>query len=40
MPARSLATNGEGGYYAHILDKVPLGSQLWWRVYDAQPKGR
>jgi hypothetical protein len=40
MPARSLASNGESGYYEHILDKVPFGSQLWWRVYDSQPKGR
>ena len=40
MPARSLAMNGESGYYEHILDKVPFGSQLWWRVYDSQPKGR
>jgi hypothetical protein len=40
MPARSLAANGYTGYYERILDKVPFGSQLWWRVYESQPKGR
>jgi hypothetical protein len=40
VPARSLAANGYTGYYEHVLDKVPFGSQLWWRVYDSQPKGR
>jgi len=39
-PERSMAANGYTGYYEHILDKVPFGSQLWWRVYDSQPKGR
>jgi hypothetical protein len=37
---RSMAANGYAGYYEHILDKVPFGSQLWWRVYESQPKGR
>ena len=40
MPRRALAANGYAGYYEHILDKVPFGSQLWWRVYESQPKGR
>ena len=40
MPVRLPATNGDSGYYEHILDKVPFGSQLWWRVYESQPKGR
>jgi hypothetical protein len=35
-----LAANGYSGYYERVLDKVPFGSQLWWRVYDSQPKGR
>ena len=39
-PERSMAANGYAGYYEHILDKVPFGSQLWWRVYESQPKGR
>ncbi|HSR80911.1 MAG TPA: hypothetical protein VLL28_09060 [Hyphomicrobiaceae bacterium] len=40
MPRRSLAAHGYGGYYEQILDKVPFGSQRWWRIYEAQPKGR
>ena len=40
MPGHSLAASGYAGYYEHILDKVPFGSQLWWRVYESQPKGR
>ena len=35
-----LAANGYSGYYERLLDKVPFGSQLWWRVYDSQPRGR
>jgi len=35
-----LAANGYTGYYERVLDKVPFGSQLWWRVYDSYPKGR
>ena len=27
-----MAANGYRGYYEHVLDKVPYGSQLWWRV--------
>jgi hypothetical protein len=38
--AANMAANGYAGYYEHILDKVPFGSQLWWHVYDSQPKGR
>ena len=38
--ANPLAANGYAGYYERVLDKVPFGSQLWWRVYDSQPKGR
>jgi hypothetical protein len=41
MPGRSSADHGyDGGYYEQILDKVPFGSQRWWRIYEAQPKGR
>jgi len=40
LPAHRLAANGDSGYYEHILDKVPFGSQLWWRAYESQPKGR
>ena len=35
-----LAANGYTGYYERVLDRVPYGSQLWWRVYDSMPKGR
>lgn len=35
-----LAANGYNGYYEHVLDRVPFGSQLWWRVYDGMPKSR
>jgi hypothetical protein len=40
MPGRALAGVGHDGYYEQILDKAPFGSQLWWRIYEAQPKGR
>jgi hypothetical protein len=40
MPGRTLEANGQDGYYEQILDKVPFGSQRWWRIYEAQPKGR
>ncbi|HEY7084219.1 MAG TPA: hypothetical protein VH519_05325 [Hyphomicrobiaceae bacterium] len=40
IPGRSLGANGQDGYYEQILDKVPFGSQRWWRIYEAQPKGR
>jgi hypothetical protein len=40
MPRRSLAAHDDGGYYEQILDKVPFGSQRWWRIYESQPKGR
>ena len=35
-----MAENGYSGYYERVLDRVPFGSQLWWRVYDSMPKGR
>jgi hypothetical protein len=25
-----------GDYYEHLLDKVPFGSQRWWRIYHEQ----
>jgi hypothetical protein len=40
VAARPSAVDGYTGYYEHILDKVPFGSQLWWRIYESQPKGR
>jgi hypothetical protein len=27
---------GGGDYYEHLLDKVPFGSQRWWRIYHEQ----
>lgn len=39
-PGTALAANGYTGYYERLLDRVPFGSQLWWRVYDSQPRGR
>jgi hypothetical protein len=33
-----MAANGYSGYYERILDKVPYGSQLWWRVYHSYPR--
>jgi hypothetical protein len=33
-----MAANGYSGYYERVLDKVPYGSQLWWRVYDSIPR--
>lgn len=35
-----MAENGYNGYYERVLEKVPFGSQIWWRVYDSYPKGR
>jgi hypothetical protein len=32
MRANPLAANGYTGYYERVLDRVPYGSQLWWRV--------
>jgi hypothetical protein len=40
LPAPQLAANGYSGYYERVLGKVPFGSQLWWRVYESQPRGR
>ena len=25
-----------GGYYEHVLDSVPFGSQRWWSIYHEQ----
>jgi hypothetical protein len=33
-----MAANGYTGYYERVLDKVPYGSQLWWRVYNSIPR--
>ena len=36
--ANPLAANGYSGYYERVLDRVPYGSQLWWRVYHSYPR--
>ena len=36
--ANPLAANGYHGYYERVLDRVPYGTQLWWRVYHSYPK--
>ena len=33
-----MIANGYSGYYERVLDKVPYGSQLWWRVYHSYPR--
>ena len=33
------AENGYNGYYERVLERVPFGSQLWWRVYHSYPRG-
>jgi hypothetical protein len=38
MRANSPAANGYTGYYERVLDRVPYGSQLWWRVYHSYPR--
>ena len=38
MRANPLAANGYTGYYERVLDRVPYGSQLWWRVYHSYPR--
>ena len=38
MRANPPAANGYTGYYERILDRVPYGSQLWWRVYHSYPR--
>ena len=38
MRANPLAANGYAGYYERVLDRVPYGSQLWWRVYHSYPR--
>jgi hypothetical protein len=35
-----MAANDYSGYYERVLDRVPFGSKVWWRVYDSYPKGR
>jgi hypothetical protein len=36
--ADPLAANGYTGYYERVLNRVPYGSQLWWRVYHSYPR--
>ena len=36
--ANPLAANGYSGYYERVLDRVPYGTQLWWRVYHSYPR--
>jgi len=38
MRADPLAANGYTGYYERVLNRVPYGSQLWWRVYHSYPR--
>jgi hypothetical protein len=38
MTANPLAANGYTGYYERVLNRVPYGSQLWWRVYHSYPR--
>jgi len=38
MRANPQAANGYTGYYERVLDRVPYGSQLWWRVYHSYPR--
>ena len=38
MRDNPLAANGYTGYYERVLDRVPYGSQLWWRVYHSYPR--
>jgi hypothetical protein len=38
MRASPLAANGYTGYYERVLNRVPYGSQLWWRVYHSYPR--
>ena len=33
-----MAANGYSGYYERVLERVPYGSQLWWRVYHSYPR--
>ena len=32
----SRPSQGGGGYYEHLLNKVPFGSQKWWTIYNEQ----
>jgi hypothetical protein len=34
-----MAENGYHGYYERVQDRVPFGSELWWRVYNSFPRG-
>jgi len=38
MRADPQAANGYTGYYERVLNRVPYGSQLWWRVYHSYPR--
>ena len=38
MRANPLAANGYTGYYERVLNRVPYGSQLSWRVYHSYPR--
>jgi len=38
MRANPQAANGYTGYYERVLDRVPYGTQLWWRVYHSYPR--
>jgi hypothetical protein len=38
MRTSPLAANGYTGYYERVLNRVPYGSQLWWRVYHSYPR--
>jgi hypothetical protein len=38
MRANPPAANGYSGYYERVLNRVPYGSQLWWRVYHSYPR--
>jgi hypothetical protein len=33
-----MAANGYSGYHERVLERVPYGSQLWWRVYHSYPR--
>ena len=36
--ANPLAANGYSSYYERVLERVPYGTQLWWRVYHSYPR--
>ena len=35
---RGNPTAANSGYHERILDRVPFGTQLWWRVYHSYPR--